>query len=94
MADFALIHESNALPVWINLDYVIRIERGLDPTEPTLVRLVGNSKLTLSRAEGDRLVAQLNQCCKGPRQSRSGAPATARRARERSKSGLRRAAAS
>ncbi len=85
MADFALIHESDVLPVWINLDYVIRIDRGLDPQEPTMVRLVGNERITLSRAEGDKLVGQLNQCCEGNRRTASSNKSGSRRERARVK---------
>jgi hypothetical protein len=74
MSDFALIHEQNALPVWINLDYVVTINRGLDPQEPTSVHFRDGKSVVISRAEGDKLVAQLNRCCK-PRNS----PASARR---------------
>lgn len=83
MADFAIIHEDNVLPVWINLDYVIRIERGLDPQEPTIVRMTGNKTIHLSRAEGDKLVAQLNQCCKGKTQNKQSAAAAVALPRQR-----------
>jgi hypothetical protein len=63
MADFAIIHEQDVLPVWINLDYVVRINRGLDPHEPTSVHFSDGKSIVLSRPEGDKLVAQLNQCC-------------------------------
>ncbi len=80
MADFALIHESQVLPVWINLDYVVRIDRGLDPQEPTSVHFRDGKSIIIPRAEGDALVAQLNQCCI-PRAAKS---ARRRRAPKRS----------
>jgi hypothetical protein len=64
MADFAFTYDEGVLPVYINLDYVVRIDRGLDPKEPTIVRFAGGEKITMSRGEGDKLVAQLNLCCK------------------------------
>ena len=71
MADFAIIHEQDILPVWINLDYVVRIDRGLDPHEPTSVHLRDGKTIVLSRAEGDKLVAQLNLCCQPRKQARA-----------------------
>jgi hypothetical protein len=72
MADFAIIHEQDVLPVWINLDYVVRINRGLDPHEPTSIHFSDGKTIVVPRAEGDKLVAQLNLCC-NPRQKQSGA---------------------
>jgi hypothetical protein len=63
MADFAAITESGVIPVYINVDYVVRIERGVDPREPTTVRFRDRRSISLSRSEGDKLVAQLNLCC-------------------------------
>ena len=85
MADFAIIHENDVLPVWINLDYVIRIDRGLEPKEPTNVRMTGNKTIQLSRAEGDKLVAQLNQCCRSKSQGKPGSAVAAASPRRRVK---------
>lgn len=63
MADFASTND-NGVPVWINLDYVVMINRGLDPKEPTNVYFINGQRIQLSRTDGGKLVAQLNQCCK------------------------------
>ena len=70
MADFAIIHEQDVLPVWINLDYVVRINPGLDPHEPTSIHFRDGTSIVVSRPEGSKLIAQLNQCCH-PRQKQS-----------------------
>lgn len=62
MADFAFTND-NGVPVWINLDFVIVINRGLDPHEPTNVYFINGDRLQLSRSDGEKLVAQLNRCC-------------------------------
>ena len=63
MADFASTND-NGVPVWINLDYVVMINRGLDPQEGTEVFFINGQRLSLSRSDGSELVAQLNLCCK------------------------------
>jgi hypothetical protein len=63
MADFARTVRNHAVPVLINLDYVIEIDRGLDPQEPTIVRFINGDTIQLTRAEGTELVRQLNRCC-------------------------------
>ena len=63
MADFAFVNISNSSPVYINLDYVVKIERGLDPREATTVKFRDGRTMVLARVEGDRLVEQLNLCC-------------------------------
>ncbi len=62
MADFASTNE-DGVPVWINLDYVYKINRGLDPREPTSVYFINGESLSLSRSDGSLLVEQLNLCC-------------------------------
>jgi hypothetical protein len=62
MADFAFV-ESGSIPVYINLDYVIKIELGLDPRESTTVKFRDGRTMSLARSEGERLVQQLNLCC-------------------------------
>ena len=56
MADFALVKEKG---VWINLDYVVRIERNVDEAESTAVVFADGTSFTLSRADGKRLVQQM-----------------------------------
>jgi hypothetical protein len=63
MADFARIEDSRGVSLWINLDYVTRIEPGLDPREETLVRFAVGRALRLSASQGGRLAGQLNRCC-------------------------------
>lgn len=68
MADFASTND-NGVPIWINLDYVFKINRGLDPQEGTEVFFINGERLHLSRSDGGKLVAQLNQCCTPRRNS-------------------------
>ena len=52
MADFAFIKDQG---VWINLDYVVRMEPGADD-ESTSVTFTDGSTFTISQADGKRLV--------------------------------------
>lgn len=63
MADFASVHLASGT-VHINLDYVLKIDVGLDPQEPTHVRLTNGEVLKLPHQEGANLVQQLNRFCK------------------------------
>ena len=56
MADFALVKEQG---VWINLDYVVRIESDEDDAESTSVVFADGTSFTISRADGKKLVRQL-----------------------------------
>jgi hypothetical protein len=62
MADFARIVD-RGVALWINLDYVTRIEPGLDPRKGTLVRVAVGQSFRLTGAQGRRLTGQLNRCC-------------------------------
>ena len=53
MADFAFIKDQG---VWINLDYVVRMEPGADDDESTSVIFTDGSTFTISQADGKRLV--------------------------------------
>ncbi len=54
MADFAWVKEQG---VWINLDYVVRIES--DGDESTSVVFADGTSFSISSADGKRLVRQL-----------------------------------
>ena len=56
MADFGFVKEQG---VWINLDYVVRIERNVDEAESTAVVFADGTSFTISRADGKRLVQQI-----------------------------------
>ena len=56
MADFAFIKDQG---VWINLDYVVRMEPGADDEESTSVTFTDGSTFTISQADGKRLVRGL-----------------------------------
>ena len=56
MADFALVKEQG---VWINLDYVVRIESDGDDAESTSVVFADGTSFSISPADGKRLVRQL-----------------------------------
>ncbi len=56
MADFGFVKEQG---VWINLDYVVRIERNVDETQSTAVVFADGTSFTISRADGKRLVEQM-----------------------------------
>ncbi len=65
MADFAFVPESyGSGPMYVNLDYVVRIYTGLDPREPTEVVMVDGTSFQVTRSEGGKLIAQLNRCCR------------------------------
>ena len=52
MADFAFIKDQG---VWINLDYVVRMEPGADDEESTSVTFVDGSIFTISQADSKKL---------------------------------------
>ena len=56
MADFALVKEQG---VWINLDYVVRIESDGDDAESTSVVFADGTSFSISSADGKKLVRQL-----------------------------------
>ncbi len=56
MADFALVKEQG---VWINLDYVVRIESDGDDAESTAVVFADGTSFSISHADGKKLVRQL-----------------------------------
>lgn len=56
MADFKLIKEQG---VWINLDYVVRIESNEDEAETASVVFADGTSFTLSHADSKRLARQL-----------------------------------
>ena len=56
MADFGFVKEQG---VWINLDYVVRIERNVDEARSTAVVFADGTSFTISRADGKRLVQQM-----------------------------------
>ncbi len=84
MADFASTVYDNVIPTWINLDYVVRIDRGLDPKEPTTVRFINGETISMKRSEGDKLVAQLNLCCNPRTPAKSSQTQVRRQGRTRS----------
>lgn len=63
MADFASITDGSGLTFWINLEFVYRIDVGLDPQEPMTVIFSDGKSMSLPRQEGEKLIAQLNLCC-------------------------------
>jgi len=52
MADFAFIKDQG---VWINLDYVVRMEPDADDEESTSVTFADGSIFTISQADGKKL---------------------------------------
>ena len=56
MADFVRIKEQD---LWINLDYVVRIEPGADETESTAVVFADGTSFSISNADGKRLLGRL-----------------------------------
>ncbi len=56
MADFAFVKEQG---VWINLDYVVRIEIDEDDAESTSVVFADGTSFSISPADGKKLVRQL-----------------------------------
>ncbi len=59
MADFASIRLSSGA-IYINLEYVLKIEVGLSEGESTVLRLTNGEVLKLTHSEGMRLLEQLN----------------------------------
>lgn len=59
MADFASVRLSSGT-VYINLDYVLKIEVGLSDGEPTVLRLTNGEVLKVQHSDGMRLLEQLN----------------------------------
>lgn len=53
MADFAHIKEQD---LWINLDYVVRIEPGAAEAEATAVVFADGTSFSISNADGKRLL--------------------------------------
>ena len=53
MADFAHIKEQD---LWINLDYVVRIEPNADEAESTTVVFADGTSFTISNTDGKRLL--------------------------------------
>ena len=56
MADFGFIKEQG---VWINLDYVVRIEHGGDEAASTSVVFADGTSFAISHTDGKRLIRQL-----------------------------------
>ncbi len=56
MADLAWVKEQG---MWINLDYVVRIESDGDDAGSTLVVFADGTSFSISPADGKRLVRQL-----------------------------------
>ncbi len=56
MADFAWVKEQG---VWINLDYVVRIESDEDDAGSTSVVFADGTSFSISPADGKRLLRQL-----------------------------------
>ncbi len=52
MADFAFIKDQG---VWINLDYVVRMEPDADDEESTSVTFADGSTFTVSQTDGKKL---------------------------------------
>ena len=59
MADFASVRLTTGT-VYVNLDYVLKIEVGLSEGEPTVLRLTNGEVLKVQHSEGMRLLEQLN----------------------------------
>ncbi len=62
MSQFAFI-TINFQTTIINLDYVTKIVVGLDAMEPTKVSFADKTSIILPKAEGTKLIGQLNKCC-------------------------------
>ena len=75
MADFARIKEQD---LWINLDYVVRIEPGVDETESTAVVFADGTSFSISNADGKRLFSRLRPARKKKKKKKKkAAPAAA-----------------
>ena len=59
MADFASVRLASGA-VYVNLEYVLKIEVGLNEGEPTVLRLTNGEVLKIQHSEGMRLLEQLN----------------------------------
>ena len=60
MADFVSVRLSTGT-VYINLDYVLKIEVGLSEGEPTVLRLTNGEVLKVVHSDGTGLLEQLNR---------------------------------
>ena len=56
MADFTRIKEQD---LWLNLDYVVRIEPNADEAGSTAVIFADGTSFTISNADGNRLLKRL-----------------------------------
>jgi hypothetical protein len=60
MADFVSVRLSTGT-VYINLDYVLKIEVGLSEGEPTVLRLTNGEVLKVLHSDGMGVLEQLNR---------------------------------
>ena len=75
MADFARIKEQD---LWINLDYVVRIEPNADEAGSTTVVFADGTSFTISNADGKRLLKRFGpQKKKKKKKKKTASPAPA-----------------
>ena len=77
MADFVSIKDQHEARVWINLDYVVRIDQGQEPEESTSIKFADGSVLAIPRGEGKKLFKQLQKGGKKKEKKKKAAEATA-----------------
>ena len=71
MADFGFIKEQG---VWINLDYVVRIEPNADEDGSTAVFFADGTSFTISNADGKRLLNRLRPPAKKKKKKKKKMP--------------------
>ncbi len=79
MANFAFIKDQG---VWINLDYVVRMEPDADDEESTSVTFADGSTFTVSQADGKRLARQFHPKKKKKKKKKEGVAEGAEEATE------------
>ena len=72
MADFTRIKDQD---VWINLDYVIRIEPNVDAAGSATVTFADGSTFSISKADAKRLLEQVQPPKKKKKKKKKKAPA-------------------
>ncbi len=72
MADFAHIKEQD---LWINLDYVVRIEPNADEAGSTTVVFADGTSFTISNADGKRLLKRFGPQKKKKKKKKTASPA-------------------
>ncbi len=79
MADFAFIKDQR---VWINLDYVVRMEPGADVEESIEVTFADGSTFTISQADGKKLLRRFRPRKKKKKKKKEGVAQGAEEATE------------